>query len=230
MLEKLPVLKAEGKYDEYISLATDAALRSEKLTCKMRHLLYYCTGTRKHEYLNKAAEVQGMSVRNSHDMLEVIIPGLLPKRNPRESSEFLSDALYFMLERYTAVHPVKRFERAVVCFVHEYDRMNSRKLLLDYDNIEKKQMLDVITTFFLLDDSGLCCETYHMTSIGETDKTRILVMSRERFVTWVTETATDISCKCLLSFRDSAETLVFIIFYVIIITTQTSQIHFPDRR
>lgn len=185
--EVLKTLYDEGRMDEFSSLATDAALRSEYLTCKMRHLLYQCAALRKPEYLVRAAEVQGMTVKAYPDMYEIELPGLLPKRKQRVSSEFLIDPLYYMLEHFSSKYHIKRYDGAVVCFVYEYDSRLPTNRVRDYDNIEKKQVLDVLTTFFLVDDSGICCETFNMTAIGNADKTRILIMPRERFVTWIAE-------------------------------------------
>ncbi len=185
--EILKMLFDEGEMEEFASLVTDAALRSEYLTCRMRHLIYRCGVFRKPAYLVKAAETQGMSVKTYPDMFEIILPGLLPKRNQRVSSEFLTDPLFYLLEQYTGTNPIKRYDGAVVCFVYEYDGELPINRVRDYDNIEKKQVMDGITTFFLTDDSGVCCETFHMTTIGDADRTRIFIMPRERFVTWIAE-------------------------------------------
>ncbi len=188
LLEDLSSLVTERKIEEYEEYALDAALRSEKLTCKMRHLLYQSAVVKKPAYLVKAAEMQGITVREYPDMVEIELPVLLPKRKSKADSEYLTDALYFMLENYASEHRhIHRFESAVICFIYEYDSMLPRNRVLDYDNIEKKQLLDVISTFFLIDDSGLCCETFNMTSISNADKTRVLVMTRERFVSWIKE-------------------------------------------
>ena len=44
--------------DNYEVLSTDAALRAETIACRLRHLLYASTNTKKSEYLTSAAAMQ----------------------------------------------------------------------------------------------------------------------------------------------------------------------------
>lgn len=46
----------------------------------------------------------------------------------------------------------------------------------DYDNLEEKQLLDVLSTFVMADDTGLLCDAYNTAALGEKDCTRISVM------------------------------------------------------
>ncbi len=181
----------EHNADNFKHLATDAALRSELITCRMRHLLYDYTDIRKPEYLTSAALVQGIVIREYPDMFEIELPCLFPKRKQRQSSEYLTDPLYFLLSQYTDSHPVKKYNDCVVCFVHEYDKDLPHRRIRDYDNLEQKQMLDVIAAFILKDDSGMCCDSYNTVALGDADKTRIFIMPKERFCTWLTEQYVD---------------------------------------
>ena len=185
--------KAEQYEDPEVfqNIVSEAALRSELMTCRMRHLLYEYTNIRKPNYLAKAAEMQGMAIREYPDMIEIEVPCLFPKRKQRLSSEYLTDPLYFMLDKYTDSHPIEKYTDCVVCFVHEYDRELPDRRIRDYDNIEQKQILDVISTFVLKDDSGMCCDTYNSTALADEDKTRIFIMSRDRFCTWLAEQSTN---------------------------------------
>ena len=64
----------EHRADNFKQLALDAALRSELVTCRMRHLLYEYTNVRKPNYLAEAAEMQGMAIREYPDMIEIEVP------------------------------------------------------------------------------------------------------------------------------------------------------------
>ena len=55
----------------------------------------------------------------------------------------------------------------------------------DYDNLEMKQILDVISAFVMEDDSGLLCDAYNTTEKGTTNCTRITIMEKERFGEWL---------------------------------------------
>ena len=89
--------------DNYEILSTDAALRAERIACRLRHLIYSSTSIQKGEYLQSASVAQGISIAYENGVLEVTLPGLLPKRRQRQSSEFLLDPLYFALEQYAKV-------------------------------------------------------------------------------------------------------------------------------
>lgn len=94
--------------DNYEVLSTDAALRAEKIACRLRHLIYSSTTIRKGDYLTSAGIVHGIEVVYEDGVLEVTLPGLLPKRKQRQNTEFLLDPFYFSLEQYAKEHPMYR--------------------------------------------------------------------------------------------------------------------------
>lgn len=171
--------------DNYEMLSTDAALRSELITCRMRHLIYHSTALKKAEYLTAAGIVQGIGIVCEDRVLEITLPCLLPKRKQRQSTEFLIDPVYFTLSQYADSHALPRFEHCVVCFSHIYSEELPLRRVRDYDNLELKQLLDVISTFVMDDDTGLLCDAYNTTEIGETDCTRITVMDTGSFPEWL---------------------------------------------
>ena len=108
--------------DNYEVLSTDAALRAEKIACRLRHLIYSSTTIRKGDYLTSAGIVHGIEVVYEDGVLEVTLPGLLPKRKQRQNTEFLLDPFYFSLEQYAKEHPMPHFSDCVVCFTQVYDQ------------------------------------------------------------------------------------------------------------
>ena len=106
--------------DNYEILSTDAALRAERIACRLRHLIYSSTSIQKGEYLQSASVAQGISIAYENGVLEVTLPGLLPKRRQRQSSEFLLDPLYFALEQYAKEQPLPHYRNCVVCFAQVY--------------------------------------------------------------------------------------------------------------
>lgn len=54
-----------------------------------------------------------------------------------------------------------------------------------HDNIEEKQVVDALGTYFLLSDNGLYLDTYHTTARGERDCTFLFLMDRDRFPGWI---------------------------------------------
>lgn len=183
-IEKTDIENYPGNY---AMLTTDAALRSELIACRMRHLLYGSTTTRKETYLASAGVVQGIRIQAQENMLEITLPCLLPKRKQRQSTEFLIDPLYFTLSQYSDNNGLPKFRQCVVCFSHIYSEKFHNRRVRDYDNLELKQLLDVLSTFIMVDDTGLLVDAYNTTEIGEADCTRISVMAKEDFPKWLNE-------------------------------------------
>lgn len=69
--------------ENYELLSTDAALRAEQIACRMRHLVYGFTTVQKHEYLTSAANVLGITITAQPGLVEITLPGLLPKKKQR---------------------------------------------------------------------------------------------------------------------------------------------------
>ena len=173
--------------ENYEMLSTDAALRGELITCRLRHLIYSTTSIKKSDYLASAGVVQGIEIKCEDGILEITLPCLLPKRKQRSSTEFLIDPLYFTLGSYAMKHKLPRFEQCVVCFSNVYNRELPARRARDYDNLELKQILDVVSAFMMVDDTGLLCDAYNTTELGDCDCTRITIMGKERFAGWLEE-------------------------------------------
>ena len=173
--------------ENYEKLSTDAALLGELITCRLRHLIYGTTTVKKSEYLTSAGVIQGIDIKCEDGILEITLPCLLPKRKQRRSTEFLIDPLYFTLSSYVCNHKDPHFKDCVVCFDHVYDESMPSTRIRDYDNLELKQLLDVVSSFVMLDDSGLLCDAYNTTEWGTTDCTRMTIMPKERFPKWLEE-------------------------------------------
>ena len=171
----------------YRVLSSEAARRSEQITCRLRHMVYETTDMDKTEYLLSAADAQGVQIQRRGGVLEITLPGLVPKRRRRQNPEFLLDPFTTAMSRFVEEHDVPRYEHCVVCFAHVYDRKLSRYRVRDYDNLELKQLLDVATSFVMLDDSGLLCDAYYTTELGESDCTRMFIMDSRHFPAWLAE-------------------------------------------
>ena len=171
--------------DNYEVLSTDAALRAERIACRLRHLLYATTSVTRDEYLTSAAVMQGIEIRSEDGILEITLPCLHPKRKQRQSTEYLLDPFTAALSQYAKSNPMPRLRHCVVCFSLVYNRDLPERRVRDYDNLELKQFLDVVASFLMTDDSGLLCDAYNTTEIGESDGTRISVMDSGQFSIWL---------------------------------------------
>lgn len=73
-------------YKRYEELSTSAALRSERITCQLRNLVFTISSSGKSDYLKQAADVQGIQISSSEQILTITLPGLLPKRKVRTNT------------------------------------------------------------------------------------------------------------------------------------------------
>lgn len=173
--------------DNYEILSTDASLRSEQISCRLRHLIYASTSIKKTEYMNSAANIHGIQIDNDAGITKITVPALAPKRKQWQSTEFFIDPLYFALDSYHDTHQPQKYRDCVVCFCNVYNRALPLRRIRDYDNLELKQILDVISIFWLVDDSGQFCDAYHTTELGECDCTYIFIMEKSLFPQWALE-------------------------------------------
>lgn len=176
-------IKVYGK--RYEELSTGAALRSERITCQLRNLVFTVSSGEKSDYLKQAADAQGIQVSCPEQILTITLPGLLPKRKVRTTTAFLHEPLNLALQTYILKHPIQLYKNCVVCFSQIYDQNLSLQRIRDYDNLEFKQILDTIAAYVLVDDNGLFCDSYHTTELGSHDHTVVSIMERETFPNWV---------------------------------------------
>lgn len=194
-VDKTPYMAPDGSIaypDNYETLSTDAALRAERIACRLRHLIYSSTTIRKGDYLKSASVMHGINITYENEVLAVTLPSLLPKRRQRQSAEFLLDPLYFALEQYAKENTLPHYRECVVCFAQVYDQTLPTRRVRDYDNLEEKQILDLLSSFVMADDTGLLCDAYNTAELGEQDCTMIFVMEKHRFPGWLAEHKPDL--------------------------------------
>ncbi len=176
---------AYGKNYEELSL--DAAQRAERIACSLRNLIFAANLVSKPLLMEKTAEIHGITIIHTDSRVEITLPGLMPKRTKRVNTTFLTDPLYASLETYTKKHTLPHFTECVVCFSHVFDRTLPARRIRDYDNLECKQILDTVAGFLMTDDSGLFCDAYHTTELGNRDCTILAIMEKKEFPGWLTE-------------------------------------------
>jgi hypothetical protein len=187
VLRSLEATDPRAQAENYMQLSLDAALRSESIACRLRHISYAGTPIKKPDYLNDAADVHGIQIEQRDGVVEITLPSLLSKRKRQRGTEFLLDPLNFALSEYADTHRLTRFRDCVVCFSHVYARELPTRRIRDYDNLELKQILDVIAGFIMTDDTGLLCDAYNTTELGDADCTRMSVMDKSHFTNWLRE-------------------------------------------
>lgn len=169
----------------YEELSTDAAYKAERLTCQLRKLVYMTDLTGKSDYLKLAANAQGIHISLNNGILSVTLPALFPKRKLKSNTAFLHDPLNYALQEFVRDYHIPLYRDCVICFIQVYDKALSKNRIRDYDNLEFKQILDVISTHTLIDDSGQFCDLHHMTELGDDDYTVVHIMEKSVFPEWL---------------------------------------------
>lgn len=185
-VEAMEMAAVQSAPKNYEALSMDAAMRGERLAVRLRDLVFSTTTEKRCQYLTKCADTMGIVPEYQEGIFKVTLPRQLPKRRWK-NSEFLTRPLMAAMSELKDKTELPRFEEAAVCFVHIAERSLPTRLIRDHDNIESKQILDVLGAFLLTDDNGLLCETHHRTERGENSRTEVYVMAAEAFPEWITE-------------------------------------------
>ena len=154
---------------------------SEKFTCSVRDFAQKTFIVNRYEALDKAGEMQGIEVRKDGNIIVIDLPFLLPKKKGKNHS-FIGDPLWHKLAEVSQYEEFKIRGKAVVCIIHTYDNVNKDARCYDYDNLESKKILDIVTLFTLTDDAPEYCDLYQTVKLSNVDKTRILIMPFEEFL------------------------------------------------
>lgn len=181
-LQTTDIQKHGANYEE---LSADAAYNAERLTCQLRRLVYMTDFTGKSNYLKQAADAQGIHISLNNGILSITLPALFPKRKLKSNTAFLHDPLNFALQEFVREQHIPLYRDCIICFIQVYDKALSKNRIRDYDNLEFKQILDVISTHTLIDDSGQFCDLHHMTELGDEDYTVVHVMEKSAFPGWL---------------------------------------------
>lgn len=177
-----------GTYGKnYEELSMDAAQRAERIACSLRNLIFATNLVSKPKLMGAIAKEHGIEIAHSLDRVVITLPGLMPKRNKRTNTTFLTDPLHASLETYAKANTLPHFTECVVCFSHIFDRNLSARRVRDYDNLECKQLLDTVAGFVMTDDGGLFCDAYHTTELGDKDCTILTIMEKSAFSNWLND-------------------------------------------
>lgn len=186
-LYKLKITDMINHSQLYEEFCLDAVSNAEQIACSLRYLIYAgartTDNTTKIALMKQVANNQEIKVQHTSDMVEIMLPLLLPKKT-KHYTNFLTDPLYYKLMEYQKEEEIPRFKECVVCFSHIFEELSLKKIH-DYDNLECKQILDTMATFFMIDDSGFYCDIFHTTEIGKRNSTILTIMKKNYFPEWL---------------------------------------------
>lgn len=182
ILEAINVLEQPEQYEK---ISIETALCAESLANSMRHIIYAATDMNKLEYMEKVILIQGITIQKIKQGHKIEIPVLLPKRKVAKDMKYITEPLFYALEKYSKAENITKYHQCVVCFVHIYNQNLPTNRVRDYDNIEQKKVLDTIAAFFMTDDSGKLCDLFQTTLYDEKDCTQIYIMEKSVFPSWL---------------------------------------------
>ena len=171
--------------EQFIETAKSTALLSERSTSQLRNFLFTICGGMPQDYYLQAAEMQGIRVDMTDGILSVRLPALLPKKTRTEGFKFLQPTLHAALHRHYNQQGFPHFHECTVCIEHVYDRCLPLKAVRDYDNLEMKEVLDIIALYCMTDDTGALCDQFQTTHFADSSYTIISVMQKEKFSAWL---------------------------------------------
>lgn len=153
---------------------------SEKYTCSVRDFARKTFVANRFEVMDKATEMQGIEIQKDGDTIIIDLPVLLPRKKGKEC-KFIGAPLRYKLEEISEKEDLKLRTKAVICIIHTYDNVNKKARCYDYDNLESKKILDIVTAFTLADDAPEFCDVYQTMQLSDCDKTRIMVIPKDDF-------------------------------------------------
>lgn len=184
-LHELEYLLPCSDFIQFFEVAKNTALLSERSTAQFRNFLFTVCGGMPQDYYLQAAEMQGIRVDVTDGILSVRLPTLLPKKTRTEGFKFLQPALHAVLKQYAEHHILPHFHACTICIEHIYDRCLPIKAVRDYDNLEMKEVLDIIALYCMADDTGALCDQFQTTRFADSSCTIISVMQKEKFSAWL---------------------------------------------
>ena len=171
--------------EQFIETAKSAALLSERSTAQLRNFLFTLCGGMPQDYYLQAAEMQGIQISVEDGILSVRLPALLPKKTRTEGFKFLQPALHALLKQCAEQQNLPHFHECAICIEHIYDRSLPIKAVRDYDNLETKEVLDIIALYCMTDDTGALCDQFQTTRFSTSSCIIISVMQKEKFSAWL---------------------------------------------
>ena len=161
-------------------LAERFEILSEKYACCSRELCIDSFVMKECEVYDTASEMLGIEIHKEGKSVVIDLPELLPGKKERETN-YVGAPLIHQFEKICQTEDLKIKERVVISIVHVYNNELKKTRCYDYDNLEGKRIIDIITQYVLVDDSPEFCDVYHTVEIGKTNKTRIIVMPKTEF-------------------------------------------------
>ena len=147
-------LAADGDELKAYALLLDVVKMSEKSACNLRELVS------RYGYPEEQEELEQI-VLGSHPVdigfteegWFVVRMDPLAKTKALASKQYIRGIIAPAMRKFFAGKPNVRYPKCVLIFRHVYDRNFPVRHMRDYDNVEVKQVTDVVAMYVMVDDS-----------------------------------------------------------------------------
>lgn len=134
--------------------------------------IYFCIENKNCYYEHFAKNINiSVNYIEEKEMYKITLPRLLCKTK-NTLNGFIFDPIYYLLLYAERNNKLKKFDKATFCFVHNCSEEN---IIPDYDNLETKRIIDLLTSFFIPDDNGKYFTQMNLTRTSNKNTTEIYV-------------------------------------------------------
>lgn len=135
----------------------------------------------------KSYQMLSMSIEKLNlefDAYKITLPFLLP--NQRSNWTLFKDSVgasfRFMIKKFCEENKVSYFQKSVVIIVTYYNELNQNSVC-DNDNKEAKDIVNILSQYFISDDGGLICDIVYMSRLTDNKAhTDVYVSNCENFI------------------------------------------------
>ena len=178
-------LAADGDELKAYALLLDVVKMSEKSACNLRELVS------RYGYPEEQEELEQI-VLGSHPVdigfteegWFAVRMDPLAKTKALASKQYIRGIIGPAMRKFFADKPNVRYPKCALIFRHVYDRNFPVRHMRDYDNVEVKQVTDVVAMYVMVDDSPLNCRVHHCCAVGSCCRTEVYVVPQDEFIRW----------------------------------------------
>lgn len=177
---------ANPENPDIVKKSSDLQGVAEKLTLRARVLVMY----------TQATDGKALAFKNTENVIPVELAitengwfcmrlPMLASKKMKGNSDYIREFLYDALTEYFNTFKFKKLDKAALIFKHVYKHGTPESWYRDHDNIETKQVADVVALFTMMDDSPKHCFHLSEGSDGEENQTEIYVVPGNDFMNWM---------------------------------------------
>lgn len=163
----------------------NSLIRLEKNVIKLRSIISRVAPDRSYPQKDALVTLHEISIEEDIHWIKISMPAVVPGKKRRTSPPYLIQPLRDALAEWVRTEGHALFRSCVIVVEHEYDATCGVPRYLDYDNIEVKGIIDVITSRLLTDDSSRLVHIHQAAKDSNRDRTNLYVMSQYSFWHWV---------------------------------------------